>query len=69
MERLDEAVGRVLRVLLLSGLVDGRKPGDPRDYGAAQHNALCREGAQKSIVLLKNERTVFCHCPKAEPLP
>jgi beta-glucosidase len=59
MERLDEAVGRVLRVLLLSGLVDGRKPGDPRDYGAARHNALCREGAQKSIVLLKNENSIL----------
>ncbi len=59
MERLDEAVGRVLRVLLLSGLVDGRKPGDPRDYGASSHNTLCREAAQKSIVLLKNENNIL----------
>jgi beta-glucosidase len=59
MERLDEAVGRVLRVLLLSGLVDGRKPGDPRDYGAEKHNLLCREAAQKSIVLLKNENKIL----------
>ncbi|MEY3001469.1 MAG: hypothetical protein RL648_1683 [Verrucomicrobiota bacterium] len=59
MERLDEAAGRVLRVLLLSGLVDGRKPGDPRDYGASSHNALCREAAQKSIVLLKNENNIL----------
>ena len=59
MERLDEAAGRVLRVLLLSGLVDGRKPGDPRDYGASSHNALCREAAQKSIVLLKNENDIL----------
>lgn len=59
MERLDEAVGRVLRVLLLSGLVDGRKPGNPFDRGATSHNTLCREAAQKSIVLLKNENNIL----------
>ncbi len=59
MERLDQAVGRVLRVLLLSGLVDGRKPGNPLDRGATSHNTLCREAAQKSIVLLRNENNIL----------
>jgi beta-glucosidase len=55
MQRLDEAVGRVLRVLLLSGRIDGESPGNPRNVGIPAHVELCREGARKSLVLLKNE--------------
>ena len=59
MERLDQAVVRVLRVLLLSGRMDGSTPGNPRDKGTPEHIELCREGAQKSLVLLKNEGAIL----------
>jgi beta-glucosidase len=58
-KRLDEAVGRVLRVLLLSGLIDGQTPANPADRGCPEHNQLCLEGARKSLVLLKNEENVL----------
>lgn len=53
--RLDEAVSRVLKVLLLSGLVDGKKPGNRLDHNSPKHAQLCRDAARKSIVLLKNK--------------
>lgn len=59
MERLDEAVGRVLRVLLLSGLVDGQTAANPADKGCSAHVELALEGARKSLVLLKNENGVL----------
>lgn len=63
MARIDEAVGRVLRVKLHAGLLD---PGAPRPsarglggrlevLGSPEHRALAREAVAKSQVLLKND--------------
>ena len=62
MARLDEAVGRVLRMKLRLGLLEkgAVKPslrphgGDFALLGSAQHRALAREAVAKSQVLLKN---------------
>jgi beta-glucosidase len=58
-ERLNEAVSRVLRVLLVSGMIDGQTKANPADYSSKEAIALCREGAQKSLVLLKNEDNIL----------
>ena len=62
MERVDEAVGRVLKVKLRAGLIgEGAvKPsarpnaGDYDLLGSAQHRVIAREAVAKSQVLLKN---------------
>ena len=61
MERLDEAVRRVLRMKMRLGLFEAGKPstrphaGDWSLVGAAAHRAVAREAVRKSLVLLKNE--------------
>ena len=63
MARLDEAVGRVLRLKLRLGLLDESAPlpsqranaGDYDLLGSAQHRALAREAVAKSQVILKND--------------
>jgi beta-glucosidase len=56
--RIDDAVARVLRAKFELGLFDDPYV-DPaaagRVTGSAEHRALAREAARKSIVLLKNE--------------
>ncbi|MEP2552067.1 MAG: glycoside hydrolase family 3 N-terminal domain-containing protein [Marinomonas sp.] len=61
--RLDEAVGRVLRMKMRSGLLgdDAKKPsarpiaGDMTKLGSAEHRAIGREAVAKSQVILKND--------------
>lgn len=63
MARLDEAVGRVLRLKLRLGLLDEGAPlpseranaGDYALLGSAEHRALAREAVAKSQVILKND--------------
>ena len=61
MERLDDAVRRILRVKVQSGLFDTVKPsarplaGRTELLGSPEHRALAREAVRKSVVLLKNE--------------
>lgn len=63
MARLDEAVGRVLRMKLNAGLLDSDtvKPsvrpngGDLAALGSPQHRAIAREAVAKSQVILKND--------------
>jgi beta-glucosidase len=62
--RLDEAVLRILRVKIRSGLVDGVKPSQraasgPDKIGTAEHRAVGREAVRKSLVLLKNNNGVL----------
>ena len=61
MARLDEAVGRVLRVKMRAGLLDeivqpsGRPNAGQYDLiGSPEHRAIAREAVAKSQVLLKN---------------
>ncbi|NVD45283.1 glycoside hydrolase family 3 protein [Qipengyuania atrilutea] len=61
MARLDEAVGRVLRVKMRAGLLDemvrpSERPnaGDYDLLGSPEHRAIAREAVAKSQVLLKN---------------
>ena len=61
--RLDEAVGRVLRMKMRSGLLgdNAKKPsaraiaGDMTKLGSAAHRAIGREAVAKSQVILKND--------------
>ena len=60
MGRIDDAVSRILRAKLRSGLFDaspatGPHP-DPSAISDAASRALAREAVRKSLVLLKNER-------------
>ena len=57
--RIDEAVGRILRVKAELGLFDHDplEPGAPIEtVGSLDHRELAREAVRKSVVLLKNER-------------
>jgi beta-glucosidase len=60
MSRIDDAVTRILRVKLRSGLFNGSPAGssrpDPSVLHSAATRALAREAVRKSLVLLKNER-------------
>ncbi|PLR20646.1 1,4-beta-D-glucan glucohydrolase [Caulobacter zeae] len=58
MARLDDAVRRILRVKVKSGLFDRVAPpvqGRYERVGAPDHRALAREAVAKSLVLLKND--------------
>jgi beta-glucosidase len=65
MERLDDAVRRILRVKLRAGVFDAPRPsarthaGDSKLLGSAEHRALAREAVRKSLVLLKNDGQVL----------
>ena len=60
MARLDDAVGRILRVKMRLGLFEAGKPsarplsGQWNLLGSPTHRALAREAVGKSLVLLKN---------------
>jgi beta-glucosidase len=62
MQRLDEAVARILRVKMRAGVFDAGRPssrkhaGDFSLLGSAQHRAVARDAVRKSLVLLKNEQ-------------
>lgn len=57
MARLDDAVRRILRVKFRLGLFEAARPveGKGELLGSADHRALAREAARKSLVLLKNQ--------------
>jgi beta-glucosidase len=70
MDRLDDAVRRILRVKFKLGLMDGHpdKRGDLAMVGAPEHLAVAREAVAKSLVLLKNEGSVLPIKPGAKVL-
>ncbi len=61
MERLDDAVRRILRVKKRAGLFEGGKPssrplaGREELMGAPEHREVARQAVRESLVLLKNE--------------
>jgi len=63
MERIDDAVTRIIRVKLRSGLFAGSPAAGPRPGPDSLHSpavrALAREAVRKSLVLLKNDGGVL----------
>lgn len=62
MERIDDAVLRILRVKIAMGLGDRPvmpTPAELAAVGSAKHRAIARECVRKSLVLLKNENAVL----------
>jgi len=61
MDRLDDAVRRILRVKFKAGLFDGPSPiaGQFALLGSREHRAIAREAVRKSLVLLKNDGGVL----------
>ena len=61
MERLDDAVRRILRVKIAAGIFERGLPserplaGDTSILGSDEHRALARQAVRESLVLLKNE--------------
>ncbi len=60
MERIDDAVTRILRVKFAMGLMDKDRSvmadrSLAADFGSPAHRALAREAVRQSLVLLKNE--------------
>lgn len=69
-ERIDEAVERILRVKLSMGLIDAPKPSERalggrfELIGAPEHRAVAREAVRRSLVLLKNAGQLLPLDPK-----
>ena len=56
---IDDAVRRVLRTKILSGLLDYYPAGNPSDVNSTAHQTLCLEAGKKGIVLLKNQNNIL----------
>ncbi len=57
-ERIDDAVSRILRVKFEAGLFEeeiGAEEALMADFGSDEHRAIAREAVSKSMVLLKND--------------
>jgi beta-glucosidase len=65
MERLDDAVRRILRVKMRAGLFERGKPssralgGRTELMGSPQHRAVARKAVRESLVLLKNKAQIL----------
>ena len=65
MDRLNDAVRRILRVKIRSGLFDAGKPssrpmaGQFAELGKSEHRAVARQAVRESLVLLKNNKAVL----------
>ncbi|WP_374275193.1 exo 1,3/1,4-beta-D-glucan glucohydrolase [Brevundimonas sp.] len=61
MARIDEAVRRILRAKVKTGLFEDQRPYEGRLelLGSDEHRALAREAVRKSLVLLKNNGGVL----------
>lgn len=60
MERIDDAVRRILRVKFAFGLFDKPRPSERQwsnddSFGSQEHREVAREAVRKSLVMLKNE--------------
>ncbi len=70
MARVDEAVRRILRAKVKTGLFIEARPVEGRfeALGSPEHRALAREAVRKSLVLLKNNGSVLPIRPGARVL-
>lgn len=65
MERLDDAVRRILRVKMNAGLFEAVKPserhlaGEVSILGSDHHRAVARQAVRESLVLLKNNESLL----------
>jgi beta-glucosidase len=64
MERIDDAVRRILSVKFAYGLFDKPRPAERYwsnhpSFGSAEHREVAREAVRKSLVLLKNENELL----------
>jgi len=61
MNRIDDAVTRILKIKKKIGLFDGpiKKPQNTNMVGSKKHRELARESVRKSVVLLKNENKLL----------
>ncbi|MFO8145140.1 MAG: glycoside hydrolase family 3 protein [Candidatus Syntrophosphaera sp.] len=65
MQRLDDAVRRILRVKFTFGLFEKPRPAqrklslDHSSFGSPEHREVAREAVRKSLVLLKNEGNIL----------
>jgi len=56
---LDDSVRRILRTAIRTGLLDGPMQRDSSQVNSKEHQMLCRELAEKGIVLLKNQDSIL----------
>ncbi|MBH0056572.1 glycoside hydrolase family 3 C-terminal domain-containing protein [Pseudoalteromonas sp. SWXJZ94C] len=74
MDRIDDAVARVLRVKLRAGLFDKPSPakrqfsGKTELIGAKEHREVAKEAVRESLVLLKNKNNILPLSPKQNVL-
>jgi beta-glucosidase len=62
MERLDDAVSRILTVKFKLGLFDNNRypnSNNIKDIGSKEHRDLARQAVRESLVLLKNEGNII----------
>lgn len=70
MERIDDAVRRILRVKIRAGLFEKGAPstrelaGRSDVLGAAEHREVSRQAVRESLVLLKNKNNILPLSPK-----
>ena len=71
MERIDDAVSRILRVKIRSGVLEQPKPSLREHAGssrALQARGLARRAVRESLVLLKNNRRLLPLAPRSKVL-
>ena len=64
MSRIDDAVGRILRVKFAMGLMDPNRsqladPALEKRFGSPEHRAVARQCVRESLVVLKNDGSVL----------
>ena len=74
MARLDQAIGRILRVKIRAGLFDAGLPSTRKYAGrfellaAPEHRAVARKAVRQSLVLIKNQNQILPLSPTANIL-